>query len=110
MNDRTNEAVDWSWEAIDVRVGRGDRPDPSPDFELLREHVGFYPARLECYVGEARVQPQPGGFYAGWITPELVGPFKGEPGSEAWLSRVLYPRLKMRGLRRTTTCRCARSC
>jgi hypothetical protein len=28
--------------------------------------------------------PQPGGFYGGWIKPELVGPFKGEPGSEEW--------------------------
>jgi hypothetical protein len=30
------------------------------------------------------VQAQPGGFYGGWITPELVGPFKGEAGSSGW--------------------------
>jgi hypothetical protein len=37
-----------------------------------------------CYVGEDRVTPQPGGFYGGWITPELIGPFKGAPGTEWW--------------------------
>jgi len=39
--------------------------------------------RSECYVGGARVQPQPGRFYAGWITPDVVGAFKGEPGRRA---------------------------
>ena len=37
-----------------------------------------------CFVGDDRVTPQPGGFYGGWITPELVGPFKGGPGTEFW--------------------------
>jgi hypothetical protein len=37
-----------------------------------------------CYVGEERVTPQPGLYYGGWVTAELVGPFKGVPGSEAW--------------------------
>ena len=37
-----------------------------------------------CYVGDDRVRPQPGGFYGGWITSELVGPFKGEPGTGHW--------------------------
>lgn len=40
--------------------------------------------QLACLVDGERVQPQPGRFYAGWITPELVGPFKGEPGSGGW--------------------------
>ena len=30
------------------------------------------------------LSPQPGGFYGGWVTPEVVGPFKGEPGTEGW--------------------------
>ncbi len=59
-------------------------PDPYPEFESIRGYVSFYPARLECTVGGARVTPQPGRFYGGWVTPELVGPFKGEPGSEGW--------------------------
>jgi len=46
--------------------------------------VAFYPADLDCRVDGACVQPQPGGFYGGWITPELTGPFKGEPGSADW--------------------------
>ena len=42
------------------------------------------PARVECLVNGERVRPQPGGFYGGWITSELVGPFKGESGSSDW--------------------------
>lgn len=58
--------------------------DPLPDFAALRDHFGFYPRRLVCTVDGERVTPQPGGFYAGWITPEIVGPWKGERGSEGW--------------------------
>lgn len=58
--------------------------DPLPGFETLRSHVAFYPARMACIVDGTVVQPQPGGFYGGWITAELVGPFKGEPGSAGW--------------------------
>lgn len=57
-------------------------PDPYPEFAALRDHLAFYPTRLVCTVGEHRALPQPGGFYGGWVTPELVGPFKGEPGTE----------------------------
>jgi uncharacterized protein (DUF427 family) len=59
-------------------------PDPYAEYARLRDHLAFYPAPLECYVDGIRVQPQPGRFYAGWITPEVVGPFKGEPGSGGW--------------------------
>lgn len=59
-------------------------PEPSPGFEALTDHVAFYPQALDCRVDGVRVLPQPGRFYAGWITPELVGPFKGEAGSEGW--------------------------
>jgi uncharacterized protein (DUF427 family) len=59
-------------------------PQPLPGAEALANCVAFYPRDLECSVDGARVLPQPGGFYGGWITPELVGPFKGEPGSEGW--------------------------
>lgn len=58
--------------------------DPLPGFESLRGWVGFYPGLVECFVDGVRVQPQPGGFYGGWVTPELVGPFKGAPGSGGW--------------------------
>jgi uncharacterized protein (DUF427 family) len=59
-------------------------PQPLAGAEALANCVALYPAALECTVGGAKVTPQPGGFYGGWITPELVGPFKGEPGSSAW--------------------------
>jgi len=59
-------------------------PTPLAGAESLADCVALYPAGLECRVGGALVRPQPGGFYGGWITPELVGPFKGEPGSGAW--------------------------
>jgi hypothetical protein len=38
----------------------------------------------ECTVNGEQVQAQPGGFYGGWITNNIVGPFKGVPGSEGW--------------------------
>ncbi len=58
---------------------------PDPGYEVITDYVAFYPRRMDaCWVGEDRVQPQPGLYYGGWITPELVGPFKGAPGSEAW--------------------------
>jgi uncharacterized protein (DUF427 family) len=60
-------------------------PEPLAPFEALRDHVAFYPGRIDaCFVGEERVRPQPGQFYGGWVTSNLVGPFKGEPGSESW--------------------------
>jgi len=59
-------------------------PHPLPGSELLRDAVAFYCHELDCRVGDAAVTPQPGGFYGGWITPEVAGPFKGEPGSEGW--------------------------
>ena len=55
-----------------------------PEFAAIRGFVAFYPAKVNCTVANEVVQPQPGGYYGGWITAELVGPFKGETGSEAW--------------------------
>jgi uncharacterized protein (DUF427 family) len=59
-------------------------PDPSPRMRAIQGHLAFYPGVLACFVAGERVLPQPGRFYAGWITAEIVGPFKGEPGSEGW--------------------------
>lgn len=58
--------------------------EPYPEYAALRDHLSFYPSRIECTVDGVRVQPQPGKFYGGWITPDIVGPFKGEPGSGGW--------------------------
>jgi uncharacterized protein (DUF427 family) len=59
-------------------------PAPLAGAEPLADCVAFYAAALDCRVGGAAVRPQPGGFYGGWITPELVGPFKGDAGSAGW--------------------------
>jgi uncharacterized protein (DUF427 family) len=59
-------------------------PHPLPGAEPIAECVAFYAHHLECSVGGVRVTPQSGAFYGGWITPELVGPFKGEHGSTGW--------------------------
>lgn len=60
-------------------------PDPTPGFRAIAGYVAFYAGPMDaCYVGEAEVEPQPGGFYGGWITPGIVGPFKGGPGTLGW--------------------------
>lgn len=66
------EAAGWSYE------------EPASAFAAIGGHLSFYPGRLECYVDGVRVRPQPGGFYGGWVTPEIVGPFKGDPGTSGW--------------------------
>lgn len=60
-------------------------PSPTPGFHCLRDYVAFYAAPFDrCSVDGQTVVPQAGGFYGGWITPDLAGPFKGEPGSMGW--------------------------
>ena len=71
----------WSVDAAPVAWSYDD---PLPGFEALRDHVGFYPGRVACFVNAVRVAAQPGAFYAGWVTPEIVGPWKGEGGTEGW--------------------------
>ncbi len=52
--------------------------DPSPGFEAIRDAVAFYPGLMdECTLDGERIEAQEGGFYGGWITSEIVGPFKG---------------------------------
>lgn len=64
-------------------------PDPTRSFAPLADHLAFYPAPFlppsgTCTVDDEQVEPQPGGFYGGWITRDLVGPFKGAPGTLGW--------------------------
>ena len=60
-------------------------PAPTAAFEAIRDHVAVYPAAMDaCFVGEERVAPQPGGFYGGWVTRNIAGPFKGGPGTMGW--------------------------
>ncbi len=58
---------------------------PNQTFQAIADHVAFYAGAMdECTVGGERVRPQPGGFYGGWITEDVVGPFKGGPGTAGW--------------------------
>jgi hypothetical protein len=62
---------------LDVRSPAG--------YESIRDHLAFYASRIdEARIGDERARPQPGGFYGGWVTDAIVGPMKGDPGSEAW--------------------------
>jgi uncharacterized protein (DUF427 family) len=60
-------------------------PNPTAAFASLRDHLAFYPAPFDaCTVDGEPVTPQQGGFYGGWITSHVAGPFKGVPGSTFW--------------------------
>jgi uncharacterized protein (DUF427 family) len=93
INSRTS-FCEWKGTAayfnVDVRGRVVDNfawsyPNPNPAYSLLKDHLAFYASLADaCFVDGERVTPQPGRFYGGWITPDVVGPFKGEPGSEGW--------------------------
>ncbi|MBE2198444.1 MAG: DUF427 domain-containing protein [Anaerolinea sp.] len=60
-------------------------PRPTPGFAPIKDYVAFYAAPMDiCTVDGERVTPQPGNFYGGWITGDIVGPCKGEPGTMGW--------------------------
>lgn len=85
---------EWKGSAGYYNVSLGDKevltgawfyPETVPQFDSIKNWVGFYADKMDaCYVGEEQVQPQPGDFYGGWITQEIVGPFKGGPGTWGW--------------------------
>jgi len=66
------EAVGWSYPIAQI------------PYEPIAGCYSFYPGRVECFVDNERVRPQPGFFYGGWVTNEILGPWKGEPGTEGW--------------------------
>ena len=68
-----------------VEHGAWTYRSPTPAFGAIRDAVAFYPAPMDrCTVEGERVTPQPGDFYGGWITGDLIGPFKGAPGTMGW--------------------------
>ena len=91
---RPGSFCEWKGSAVyfDVATGGTTLPDaawsypaPTAAFEALAGYVAFYAAPFDgCFVDGERVVPQPGGFYGGWITSDLAGPFKGVPGSQWW--------------------------
>ena len=73
VGDRRSADAAWSY------------PDPTPAFAPIRDYLAFYPSRVdEATVAGEVVRSQPGDFYGGWITAEVVGPFKGDPGTMGW--------------------------
>ena len=59
--------------------------DPTPAFQPIRDYIAFYPGPMDgCFVDGERAASQPGDFYGGWITSDLVGPFKGGAGTRNW--------------------------
>jgi uncharacterized protein (DUF427 family) len=60
-------------------------PNPNKGFETIKDYVAFYPHLMDgCYVDGELVDAQQGGFYGGWITSNIVGPFKGGTGTRGW--------------------------
>lgn len=74
----------WSLKAEPSLPVAWSYPKPRALFIRIANFVSFYPGRVSCTVDGQRVRAQPGGFYGGWITDEIVGPFKGDPGTGHW--------------------------
>jgi uncharacterized protein (DUF427 family) len=73
VGDRSAENAAWCY------------PDPTPEFTAIQGYVALYPGKMDaCYVDDEQVQAQEGDFYGGWITSEIVGPFKGGSGTWGW--------------------------
>jgi uncharacterized protein (DUF427 family) len=72
------------WDVWGVEAAAWSYEDPTPGFLQLRGYIAFSPAKLECLVDGERVRPQEGGFYGGWVTDDVVGPFKGGAGTWGW--------------------------
>ena len=73
---------------VDGRVSRNaawSYPSPAFGYEPLKDYLSFYPRRVDsCYVDGELVRAQEGDFYGGWITSNIIGPFKGAPGTDGW--------------------------
>jgi len=91
---RGGSYCEWKGQASYLDVVGGDvvaaragwfYPVPTAPYAALVDHVAVYPGLVDrCTVDGEVVRPQPGGFYGGWVTSNVVGPFKGEPGTQIW--------------------------
>lgn len=90
----SSSTCEWKGRATALDVVAGGRraaraawryDNPTPAFRAITGHVAFYASSMDaCFVDGEQVTPQPGGFYGGWITSAIVGPFKGGPGTMGW--------------------------
>ncbi|MCY7397080.1 MAG: DUF427 domain-containing protein [Nocardioides sp.] len=91
---RGSSSCEWKGMASYYDLHGGGRVAPQAGWTYLEPTAGFTPltgavalmaAALDrCTVNGETVTPQPGGFYGGWVTSWVVGPFKGGPGSMGW--------------------------
>jgi uncharacterized protein (DUF427 family) len=73
VKDRSAENAAWSYE------------NPAEGYEAITGCLAFYAGKVDgCYVDDEQVQPQEGDFYGGWITSNIVGPFKGGANTRGW--------------------------
>ncbi len=89
---------EWKGAAVHYDLVAGDRisalaafayPEPLTDlgmgYDRIAGWIGFYPSKVDaCWLAGERVSPQPGGYYAGWVTADIFGPIKGAPGTQGW--------------------------
>jgi uncharacterized protein (DUF427 family) len=87
------KGVAYAFDLVDgnakIRAAAWSYPEPLTDlgagYERIAGYFAFYAAKVDgCYVGDEKVTPQGGGYYGGWITANLTGPIKGDPGSGNW--------------------------
>lgn len=73
VGDRISDNAAWSYMT------------PQHGYEAIAGYIAVYPSKVDaCYLGDEQVQAQEGDFYGGWITADIVGPFKGGPGTRGW--------------------------
>ena len=70
--DKSMQMIAWSY------------PSPTDVFMPIKNHMAFYPGRINCFINDEKVKPQDGGFYGGWVSDEIVGPWKGSEGFGHW--------------------------
>jgi uncharacterized protein (DUF427 family) len=78
------EYFDVSGSAGCIRNAVWRYPQAQDDAAIIAGWYACYPALLRCFVDGRQVKAQAGGYYGGWITDEIVGPWKGERGTGHW--------------------------
>ncbi len=94
LDDKGHTLCEWKglahYFSIDIKGKRIRKvawyyPNPYPAFAEIKNYLAFYPEPMDaCLVNGEKAKSQPGGFYGGWITNNIVGPFKGEAGTMFW--------------------------
>lgn len=73
------------FDVLDRPAAAWSYAEPWSGYEALRDHLAFYPGRMDaCFLDDERVLAQPGDFYGGWLTADIIGPVKGAPGTTHW--------------------------